>query len=93
MKCPVCNKEMIMGKVVNTWTGTVGWYCPDCKVVCRNRTHPDIIKGVLMAKEVEGKHAIQEDITRLPALVQIGILRARQHPEHNYVDDEHVGRE
>jgi len=89
-ECPEC-KGPISWKIVRDSFGTArtNGLCRNCNIVFRGREAPEIRRGINMerhGKDVDGTpykdmYAMDKRITRLPCDVQIGILRARQHPE------------
>lgn len=80
-KCPACGGKISMGRATS-FSGQVGWRCTQCNAFSFQRhEHPEITRGKAMARDLEGVHYMDKQITRLPCNVQIGILRARQAAE------------
>lgn len=81
-KCPECGGRISWITVTALGAPTVNGMCMNkkCNNVFRGRESPEITRGKEMAKELEGVSCMDKRITRLPCNVQIGILRARQHP-------------
>ncbi len=89
-KCPSCGAGISMGS--NRGPGNdgtkIGWSCAaGCGAFSfAECEHPDITKGKRMAKDFKDVHCMDKKMTELPTNVQLGILRANQHPH-----DEHYG--
>lgn len=87
-KCPECGGRISWITVHELGAPTYSGLCKKCNIVFRGRETPHITKGKNLERngKIEGIsvkdiHAMDKRITSLPCDVQIGILRARQHPD------------
>jgi len=81
--CPACGGRIrISGGCDNSTRA--GWSCSVCNAFSfADHDSAQITTGKKMKKELDGVHFMDKSITSLPTNVQIGILRARMHPEEN----------
>ena len=81
--CPACGGRIRISGGCDDGARS-GWSCSVCMAFSfAQHDSPEITRGKKLKKELEGVHFMDKAITSLPANVQIGILRARQHPEEN----------
>ena len=82
-KCPQCKNKMGWqeGLLRDGWRDmTKGrYYCTPCRLVGPMKDSKLIIEGKRKSKIYDGISAMDKRITSLPGVVQIGILRERQH--------------
>ena len=78
--CPHCGGRIQWKTVIGKFGQPLyQGHCSPCAIVFRGREHPNLAKGKKLAENLIGVGCMDKKITKLNYIVQIGILRSKQH--------------